>query len=470
MADLKANSARPSALNSPVPGADGAAALNAFLSQQAQPSPADAAGAKALDTELAQQNPPEPPPPPPEQPGAVMQGLQAGAKVLDYPGGLVRTGLAEVAGLATGKLDTVKIEDVMNALKGKAPNSAEYLKRLGVSEGGRINIPFLGSVPARSIEGVALDIATDPLSAISKLVKEVPYIGKLINAPGAASEAAGEAIYRSGLKKVDAKMIERGGAPISEALLESGAPVGTTQQLMEHVKNLSDTMGQTRQGLYDKAAELGAAVDLTQPLKRAEAVIERMMRNPPMKAAALELQTMLNSYKEMGVATLDLVSEWKTSLNDALPASAFGSTGRLKGSAMQLKQALAADFRDAIVATGNKAEKGLGDGIERINARWGTLLNAAKPMGQQAKSAAGASLGGTIDTLLLASGHVPVAIAKKGMDLANTTYARTAFGKALIAAGQSGIANTLASRAAIEPGVAQRPSPMQPPPPAEEPQ
>ena len=449
------NSARPGAAGSPVPGKNAADDLDAFLATNEAPQSAPADAGAALDQFTQGETAPSVQP---QQPGMMDQAkaiggqvLDKAGRILDAPGGVIRTGLAEVAGLATGQPNTVTPEDLKNMTVGKAPNSAEYLRRLGVPEGGSFTVPGTSmKVTARGASGLALDIATDPLTALSKLAKEVPYIGKLMNTGGAASEAVGESIYKSALSGVDKKLAKKGAGSVGEALIENGAPVGGLQKLEQHVNDISSAMGKVRQGLYDKAAELGVTIDSSFPLKRAEAVLEKMKNNPGLAPAAQELEGMLNRYKAAGKVGLDQMSEWKTSLYDSLPASAFDGFGKVKGPAKQFKAALAGDFRDAIIGAGNKAEKGLGDAINHINEKWGTLL-AAKSTGvaKSGSSSAGA-LGKAIDTTLLGTGHIPAFAVKKSAELATTPFMKTLTGRALMEAGQRGMSDALLRRSIID--------------------
>lgn len=394
--------------------------------------------------------------PPPEKPGLMSQAGSAIAKGLDYGGGLVRTGLASVASTAQHAINgeignDVTPEDVGNAFKGQAPGSAEYLRRMGVSEGGSVNIPFINkSLTGRGVEGFALDVATDPLTAIAKAVKEIPYIGKIINAPGAASDAVGEAIYKSGLSKVDAKLAEKGVAPVSDELFKAGA-TGTTAQIQQKAHVLSDAMGKIRDSMYQKADQLGSKVNYAeQGFSNAEAVIAKMKENSALKPAAESFEQMLEGWKKQGPMSLSNASDIKTELYSGMPASSFGPNGKMTAKAIQFKQALAADMREAIVDAGNKAEKGLGDGVSHINDQWGPLIAAKKPLATQASQAAGQKWGDWIDATLIGSGHLGGFLAKKATQLANTTYARTKFGMALSEAGRNGIATGAASRAMID--------------------
>jgi hypothetical protein len=117
---------------------------------------------------------------------------------------------------------------------------------------------------------------------------------------------------------------------------------------------------------------------------------------------------------------------------------------------MKFKAALAADLRKAIVDHGNKAEKGLGDAINVLNEKWGTLLDAVKPMAQQAKNAAGKTIGTSIDGILLGAHQIPALATKKAFELMNTTAAKTIAGKALMEAGKNGMSGAMARRAIVD--------------------
>lgn len=408
---------------------------------------------------------------------AAMTGLDVAGRVLDYPGGLARTAIAAQAGGAPHSLydstyemsekmaepnRIVTKDDVVNALKGNAPLSAEYLKRMGVGEGGAIKVPKIGSVSTRDAAGFALDMLSDPLSAIAKLTKQAPYLKKVLNSPGLASEAVGEAIYKSGLKHVDAKLIEKGQDAVSPILLQEGAR-GTTEQIAKSVDEMSSAMGKVRQELYNRASAKGVTIDLGYPMKRAEAVIKSMRKDPGLAPAADELESMLARYKQVGKVSIDDVSEFKTNLYDALPASAFDAHGKLRGRAAHFKQALASDLRDVIAKAGNAAEPGLGDSINVLNEKWGTLLSAKKPLAQQAKQAQGKGIGSWIDGVILGAGYVNPEVAvgalggKKALELANTTYMRTLIGKKLHDAGKVGLIDDLARRSLIDAAKLNRP-------------
>ena len=388
---------------------------------------------------------------------AAMGGLDAAGRALDYTGGFMRAGLANVAGMTGDVLQgqnplaeppVVTPEDLKLAAVGKGPPSAEYLRRLGVPEGGS-----LGGVTMRGATGFALDVATDPLTVIAKTVKQIPYLSKLLNAPGKGSEALGKAVYKSSVsaaeKKLAAKgLIDKGTKPIGDALLEAGAPVGGLETLAKKVDDIAGSMGEIRQGLYDKVAEKGITIDTSFGLRRAEGVLEQVRKHPPLRPLADELQGMMDLYKAEGRVPVELISTWKTGLYDSLPTGAFAKGGKLAGSAKQFKAALALDFKELIEQAGNKAEQGLGDAIEALNSKWGTLLDAQKRnvMG----GSPGGGLGRMIDGAVLAAGGIKGYAVKKAYELGTSASAKTAVGKALMTAGRNDLANRLARQALVQ--------------------
>ena len=405
--------------------------------------------------------------PPQETPGIGSRALETAGQVLDYAGGLTRTGLAGAAGAAkmgyeaaTGQPLSEPVAgpaDVLAAAKGKAPGTAEYLRRLGVPEGGSFKIGDT-KITARGVTGFAGDIATDPLTAVGKLVKEVPYLTKFLQTPSRATEAIGEAAYRSGLAKVDKKLAERGSGALSDVLIKEGAPIGGIVKIGDKVAAMSDTLGKVRQGLYDRATELGVSIDTAYPLRRAEAVIAKFNKDPGLAPAMSELRGLIDRYKAAGKVSIDELSAWKTNLYDSLPASAFDGFGKIKGQAKTVKAALAADFRDAIVGAGNKAEKGLGDAIDKLNEKWGILLESQKPLARGATEGGTGKLGTAIDGLLLGSGNGWALAGKKAAEVANSTAVKTAVGKAAMRVGQTDFMNRVARQSLA---TTQRPEPTE---------
>lgn len=417
---------KPSDLQSPVPTAGEA---DPFAGAQVQGDPFAAAQVNGGGA-----------PAPPDSPGVGAQALDAVGRVADAPGGIVRTTVA--AGMLdpnTGE-SIVKPEDWKAAAVGKAPNSAEYLRRLGVSEGGSLTVPGLGRVTLRGAEGLALDILSDPLTLIAKAIKGAPYIAKVLEAPGRASEALGEAVYKSAITGKNSGKAAKAG----EALISEGAPMGGQARLEAKIKDAASTMGNIRQSLYDQFAQAGGKIDVTEhTLENAQGVIKNLRKNPTLVPLADEFDSMLNQYKGQGFVPIDVMSTWKTQLYDSLPKNAFQGA-KLTNPGKAFKAALATDFKNAIVNSGNKVDKGLGDAINHVNDKWGALLEA-QPM----KNPMGGTLGKAIDAAALAAGGVSGLMKKKAFEVAIGPLGRTITGRALMQAGRDGIVDRLARQAVI---------------------
>lgn len=363
-------------------------------------------------------------------------------RVLDYPGGLLRTGLASAGGLITGQPNVVNDTDVANAFKGQAPSSAEYLERLGTTPGPTVlDNSITGKISARDLEGFGLDVATDPLTALSKAGK--------IGAPvGDALENAGKSAYKSGFKNIDERLLEKGKTPLSDILLENGAPTGTTKKIAGNVSDLTDKFGQKRASLYQQATDAGASVDLGYPLARTEGVLNDMRANPGLRDAADKLEAFANEYKKEGKVDVGQLSDWKSNLYDALPESSFGPHGP-KNYAQKFKQALAGDFKNSIEDAGNTARPGLGDEIGDTNNTLGSLLSAKDPLNLQIRRGTTPNMITPIDAALAVM-HPYAEGAKKAADLAKTTWLRTNLGKGLMNAGESGIPDAVTRQGLID--------------------
>lgn len=397
-----------------------------------------------------------------EEPGLLNKAVDYGVRGLDYLGGINRAGLVTLGDIKAMKHDpshkfTVTGEDVGNIVQGHAPTSSEYLRRAGVSEGPSADLPLLGNTSLRDGEGLALDIATDPLMALTAAARGIPRLGKALNPIGSMAESAGTKVYKSGLKKVDEKLVERGAKPVSDLLLEEGKS-GTTKTLAKESRELGKKALAERTELYAKAEKLGATVDMSTALTKAEAAVTKMRSNPGLAPAAEKLLALIDSYKKAGKVTLATASEWKTAMFEALPEAAFNQHGKVKGAAQKVEKALAQDFKTAIVDAGNSAEKGLGDEIHALNEKMQTTLGAEKPFKMQVARGNTTNAVTPVDAMLgtfsgllshdarMAAGAVAL---KKAADLSKTTYVRTKAGMGLLKAGKSGNLDTLARRGLI---------------------
>lgn len=388
-----------------------------------------------------------------EQHDLLGEGLEFGAKVLDYPGGLVRTGAAGLMGVAG-------VDDFKNALKGQAPTSAQYLERGGVSPGFEIpkEVPLVGGITGRDVEGFALDVASDPLTLLSKGYRALRPAGEAI-------ERAGENVYKSGLKNVDKKLAEKGKAPVSDLLLKE-RKAGNMQKLSEASDKIGDAAKAERDKLYLQASDAGAVVDMTNITKGAREKLKKIRENPGMRDAADKLDDFLAKYEGEGFVDIQSVSDWKTALYDSLPQNAFGPNGKVKGPIKALEKTLANDFKVAIEKSADEVAPGLGKKISAANEKMATTISAKKPFVNEVnkeitKNAVtqvdpmiatvgggiGASLGGAPGALIgggLAYGGKNLA------RMANSTGGRTRGGLLLKDIGASGLIDSTGRRALID--------------------
>lgn len=161
--------------------------------------------------------------------GAKEAGQMAG-RVLDYPGGLARTAIAQVASPYVSRaqnkdLNLVNTQDWLDALKGQAPTSSEYMKRAQVPEMGKVDVPYLGEVTGRGALGLATDIATDPLNLVNKI--------------GQGVEALGKTAYKSGLKAIDLEGAKYAKDPVSDLLVSERA-TGSMESIQKQMDDLAE--------------------------------------------------------------------------------------------------------------------------------------------------------------------------------------------------------------------------------------
>jgi hypothetical protein len=387
----------------------------------------------------------------PEKPGLIAKGLDLAGRGLDYLGGIGRASVATAADLQQMRHDpkhefAYTAEDWKNVAQGKGPTTGEYLKRQGVPEGPSVKVPFTDDmrVSARDVGGFIGDVASDPITVVAQGAKALKPVST-------AAEAGGRALYKSGLKKVDEKLVEKGAKDISDVLLEEGGKVGTTKTLAKEAEAIGKKAAAERKVLYQKAADKGVTIDMGFPMANAEKQIEKMASDPGMRPMAEKLGELLQSYKNSGKVGIDALSEWKTNLYNSLPEVAYDVNGKVKGPANDFRKALASDFKNAIVEAGNTAEKGLGDKIDKLNETMQSVIESRKPLKMQVRRANTPNLISAVDAMIAGGGAAAtspamaasILAAKKAAQAASTTAGRTAIGKGLMTAGKSGAPDIL---------------------------
>ncbi len=385
----------------------------------------------------------------PQEAGLLGKSLDVAARVLDYPGGLIRTGGAAAWGALQGE-NPVTREDVSQMVRGKAPTSAEYFERLGVEPGPSSYIPGVGEVSTRDVLGFGMDVATDPLTLVSKGIRA-------LRPAETALESGGRSMYKSGLKKVDERLAEKNVKPVSDILLEEGK-AGTTQKLSQEAAKLGQKFAKQREELYRVANEKGVVIDTSEIVKNAQAQIANLRKDPGLRPMADRLDDLVKRYQSEGFIDITTASDWKSNLTNALPESAFDPNGKLKGPAAQVEKALAQDFRKAIIDAGNKAEPGLGNKIDDINQKWSSVLEARKPFRMQVRREITPNALTSVDAMLGGTTYaytddpetaLAVLLGKKALDVSKTTRFRTQGGKGLMSVGRSGLIDPALRRGLI---------------------
>jgi hypothetical protein len=252
-----------------------------------------------------------------EGPGLGSKALDYGLRALDYSSGVGRGAVGGALQAASGKDLGVNFLDV---LRGKAPTTDQMMERGGVPQGGELSdlIPGMYSETgqewtkfqkggmldpsARGTVGFAGDVAADPLTWLSLGTapalkagikagsRSAQILDRTINPIARGIEGTGEMIFKSGVKKLDAKAVERGGEAVSPYLLENGI-WGTNKGIQKGMDSRLADLGLQRSALYDEAARAGAVVDPAAASKGALDYTATLRNQPyadPAKIASME--------------------------------------------------------------------------------------------------------------------------------------------------------------------------------------
>lgn len=233
-----------------------------------------------------------------EIPGAMMKAAhtlnQPVARVLDYPGGLIRTAAAGAVSPLVGN-QVVSSDDIENALLGKAPLTSEYLERVGVPEMGKI--PVSNAMEKVGVpEGWRLpDITGRGL---------VGFAGDILSGEGGGAissslaKKGGEAMYKSGLKKIDQVVARYGKDPVSDLLMKHRI-TGNAQQIFDQMDELGQSLLAGRDDILQRATAAGSEVDMNRSMSHAQAFVDRLRKedNPELEGAINIMQKRINKFR-----------------------------------------------------------------------------------------------------------------------------------------------------------------------------
>jgi NAD(P)-dependent dehydrogenase (short-subunit alcohol dehydrogenase family) len=394
------------------------------------------------------------------------KGLMLGLRGLDYAGGIARTayaGVPNAVNILAGNPSVVNPEDLLAALKGRAPTTADYLERAQVPEMGSVDVPFTNAkITGRDVLGFAGDVATDPLTYVG-----APGGSKALRAASLepAIEGAGRKIFKGGFGSIDRELAEKGVAPISETLFKEGF-VGTSEGARKATNALRETAGQDINKAVAAAGDIRVKPDFSEALStinnmrkdpglkneadslekfvkmydeknhlppNAYEILNQLKESPLLQNEAKDLETLLiSSQKETGYPLAEAL-QMKRNLRQNLPANVYKPT---QYGAQPISQATQVE-KQMVSAITDATDKAGGEALKKANKAYGQT-KAALPLLQREAKKEARKKGITVVDALLAGGSfgapqvgIPALALKKAVEAANTTAGRTALGQAL---------------------------------------
>ena len=349
-----------------------------------------------------------------------------GIRVMDYPGGILRTAIETPMALAMGKItpQTAK-EDVSKTIRGQSPMFSERLERAGMQPG-----------LLTGVAGFVADVATDPGGSVLK-----------------AMSRGGKSIFKGGLKNIDKAVEAFGKKPPSEVLLEHGVkgPV-TNKGLLKRSGKIAADLGQTKQGILIEADRAGGAVNFGKSIEDMDQLVASKLtsKDPAVRNAAEKTKELIDEYRNIGITTLSEADAIKTNLYKRIQQK-FGKNVW----AAQREGTIDADILKGVsgavkssIEQGVERATGKGGVLKQVNNDLGSLLTARKAVGKAVEKEAkegglkGLLLPTQIDAMVFASGHPELVIAKKaaqaGRMQAVRTATQTGLGSAMMKLGETG--------------------------------
>jgi hypothetical protein len=383
-----------------------------------------------------------------EEPGVLGTALDYGMRALDYAGGLTRTAAAAPFGVVQG-------EDVMAALKGKAPSTSEYLEEAGVGAGASLS-DIAPSLYSETGQGLALekggmfdptqrgllgfvgDVALDPatylsggLSAAAKAGK-LGKVGRAVSRPvSAVTEPIGKKLFKSGVKELDEVAIQKGKKPVSEVLMEYDV-MGSKKQIADKATDLSNDLFEQREGILQMADRSGGSVDfnkIMQPfIEKAKAALKDP--DPAVQDVGRSMLGTVRRYADAGTVSIQKASQMKTNLYHRLPDNTWDIMKNTPDGNKFLAE-MASGIRGSVEEA---VEKSTGQGglLNKVNDDLGTLLTTRKVMGKEAGKEIRRPYISAIDGMILSSTHPHVILGKKAAEIGKSAKFRTKMGSRLM--------------------------------------
>jgi len=396
--------------------------------------------------------------------GAALHGA---GRVLDYAGGNVRNALMQGAD-AVADTGLTKEGDTMKALKGEAPSSSEYLQRAGME-------PGLGNTGA----GIALDIATDPLTyatlGVAPLLKgagaaaKMGRLEKIAAGLKAASETkgigsvdralavaqnplelltpqAGKSFYKSAFTPTETKIAEEvvGGAgkkPISDVLLDAGFS-GNMSEALQKTRDLNRAAGNEIGAVTKAAGEKGITSSAEDAFGKSREYVDSLKNSldPDMKNLGTQMETYLNDIVQNsgGEFSPETALQLKKQIDQKISAKGWKLTEG-GGAKDKTFSQVAQDLKNnAIQGPIKEADSGLYDALKNANSTFAaTDKTVQKDLLREAKNASKRKSFSAIDAMLVGGGAYNPMVwaalgAKKAGQAVMSTQGKTSIGKAMM--------------------------------------
>lgn len=364
---------------------------------------------------------------------AGLTGLDYAGRGLDWAGGLARTGAAAAIDPFV-EAELVKSEDIMKALEGQAPGTAEYLERAGSGDLGSVDLPLVGKVTGRDVAGFAGDVLLDPLTYVS--FGTAPAI-RAAGKAGKIAEKAGKGIYKSApmmqaLDKQAIKMNKKFADNIvskpSEILMEAGIS-GTNENIAKKSGDLMDTLLTKRDEILKQADEAGAVVDPNEAMRYLDAKKSEYIggKNPYKKQAAEKVSEQVFDYRQLEALTpsemAEINADFYTKFKDAYRK---GDVGKIEDTLIKQQ---GYGTKKAIENSVEKVLPGMGQELAKTNADLSALLTVQKKLASEG-SKQGKKMITEVDAIV-GSFNPWAAVAKKGAALTMSDFGRTKAGQGI---------------------------------------
>lgn len=383
---------------------------------------------------------------------------------LDYPAGIVRTGIAKSVDELTG-LKFTKPSDFSQAIEGNAPRTSQMLINAGLPDDW---ITQLG--------GFAGDVVTDPLtymsagaSAIKRLGQTPELLNRLKEAVGPTVSKAGEFVakgantilnpietyqksaaeklYGKAFKDINTISKAKNKPQMVSSILKNEGFSGNLKSAANKVSEINQSAGEKIGGILKEASDQGASVDILKELTPSmEFASELRKRAYP---EATDLANMIDNRvqyaldKTDGVMRADEANQLKSQINKLIKESGFAQ-GTDAALSTQARKAIATDLSVGVKNSVKEVSPELKKELEKYNDLYSSTSEAIqKKMSKMGEAEKGFSVS-PWDVGVMSAGalsgvmHNPTAAAwlvgleggKLGAQAARTTLGRTSRAKA----------------------------------------